>query len=121
MSQAAASRIFRTPHLDDRFDHLLLSVALLARYRDGSYTVFGNDGHHFQDSVNARPNLVVAEPIANALHRASDHLPVYLDLLVGEGASSVEEEAVWRRGEMDLSGLTGSTPLELPIHPIRIP
>jgi hypothetical protein len=58
---------------------------------------------HFNDSINRMPNNVVPEFIAQALHDASDHLPVYLDLVFPIIPSSVEEERVWRSREMDLS------------------
>lgn len=87
--------------MDDRFDFLLLSDPALQHYNTGSYTAFGNDGHHFNDSINHMPNTVVDSVTAQALHDASDHLPVYLDLVFG-GASGVEER---RRVpvEMDLT------------------
>ena len=34
--------------MDDRFDQILLSPALLSRYLPGSYTSFGNDGNHIK-------------------------------------------------------------------------
>lgn len=67
--------------VDDRFDFILLSQPLMERYVVGSYTAFGNDGQHFNNSINAEPaNTVVSQEVANALFNASDHLPVYLDL-----------------------------------------
>ena len=88
--------------LDDRFDQILLSGALLPNYTSKSYTTFGNDGQHFNDSINAMPNTAVDVATATALHDASDHLPVYLELVFKKGASGVEEERVWRN-EMDFS------------------
>lgn len=73
--------------LDDRFDLILVSASVLAS--DGlyllpnSYRAFGNDGNHFNRAVNDGPNGVVAASVANALHEASDHLPVYADFVVG--------------------------------------
>ena len=46
-------------------------------YVPGSYNEYGNDGNHFNDSINQPPNAVVSQQIADALHYASDHLPVY--------------------------------------------
>jgi|WetSurMetagenome_2_1015567.scaffolds.fasta_scaffold47239_2 hypothetical protein len=67
--------------LDDRFDLMLLSRTVNTNgginYIPGSYTVFGNDGNHFNDSINRRPNTAVPDSIADALFFASDHLPVY--------------------------------------------
>jgi hypothetical protein len=45
----------------------------------GSYTTYGNDGSHFNDSINQPPNYAVGQEIADALHYASDHLPVYAE------------------------------------------
>ncbi len=72
--------------LDDRFDMILLPQAVLNgsgfRYVPDSYTTFGNDGMHFNDSINALPNQAVSPEVANALHYASDHLPVYADFVL---------------------------------------
>jgi len=69
--------------LDDRFDFILISYYLNndmgIEYVEDSYTNFGNDGLHFNDSINESPNMAVSPEIANALHYASDHLPVYAD------------------------------------------
>jgi hypothetical protein len=46
-------------------------------YDPGSYSEYGNDGNHFNDSINKPPNAIVSQQVANALHYASDHLPVY--------------------------------------------
>ena len=66
--------------LDDRFDYILFSDSLIRSNRiftiENSYTVIGNDGHHYNMALNIMPNNVVNEEIANALHDASDHLPV---------------------------------------------
>lgn len=73
-----------TGGMDDRFDMILFSKAV----RDsggvfavpGSLTAFGNDGNHYNDSINRQPNTAVPIAVANALHNASDHLPVLLTL-----------------------------------------
>jgi endonuclease/exonuclease/phosphatase family metal-dependent hydrolase len=70
-----------TGGLDDRFDLILISQAISnsggVTYVTGSYNEYGNDGNHFNDSINQPPNSVVSQQIADALHYASDHLPVY--------------------------------------------
>ncbi|CAN5601160.1 hypothetical protein BH10BAC5_BH10BAC5_21670 [soil metagenome] len=67
--------------LDDRFDLILFSPAMNTngniRYVPGSLTPFGNDGMHYKDSLNKRPNAVVSDSVADAIHYASDHIPVY--------------------------------------------
>ena len=70
-----------TGGLDDRFDMILMSQAITnsgdITYIPGSYNEYGNDGNHFNDSINKPPNSVVSQQVADALHYASDHLPVY--------------------------------------------
>jgi endonuclease/exonuclease/phosphatase family metal-dependent hydrolase len=71
--------------MDDRFDWLFVSESILNNqsrmvYIDDSYTAFGNDGNHFNDAINSGNNFSVSEQIADALHDASDHLPVYMDV-----------------------------------------
>ncbi len=73
-----------TGGMDDRFDFMLLSYNFPNTggwdFIANSYTTFGNDGNHFDDSINALPNYAVPDSIANALHNAADHIPVYLDV-----------------------------------------
>ena len=74
-----------TGGMDDRFDFIFTSSELLAEsdcnYLDGSYTSYGNDGNHFNQSINAGNNSAVPDEIADALYVASDHLPVYMDIV----------------------------------------
>ncbi len=65
--------------MDDRFDIILTSPALRSAMRTETYTAFGNDGLHYNDSINRLPNMAVPDSVANALHAASDHLPVFAD------------------------------------------
>jgi hypothetical protein len=46
----------------------------------GSYTAYGNDGNHYNDSINRTPNTAVGQTIADAIHYSSDHIPVYVNL-----------------------------------------
>lgn len=66
--------------LDDRFDMILMSQAVMdsggITFVPGTYYAYGNDGNHYNDSVNRPPNTAVGQLIADALHYASDHLPV---------------------------------------------
>jgi endonuclease/exonuclease/phosphatase family metal-dependent hydrolase len=83
--------------LDDRFDMILCSATVLdgsGLYMvDGSYRICGNDGAHFNQSINYGYNAVVPAPVADALYWASDHLPVYIDL-TSEPPSTIEEQVV---------------------------
>lgn len=78
-----------TGGLDDRFDMLLISFSLEQSLITSSYKAYGNDGNHFNDSINRLPNAAVPDSIANALHYASDHLPVYADF-VFEGVTGMD-------------------------------
>ena len=73
--------------LDDRFDFILMSENIFGG-RDGihyirdSYNTLGNDGRHFNQSVNSPTNTSVTAAVANALYNNSDHLPVTMELTV---------------------------------------
>jgi hypothetical protein len=88
--------------LNDRFDFILISGNLMSNYIPNSYTAYGNDGGHFRDSVNRLPSEGYSPEVLNALHTASDHLPVYIDLVFDTAASSVPGERKAME-EMDLS------------------
>ena len=71
--------------MDDRFDWLFVSQTLLdetssMHYIQDTYLAYGNDGNHFNDAINDGNNNLVSDDIADALHDASDHLPVYMDV-----------------------------------------
>ncbi|MEJ2633702.1 MAG: T9SS type A sorting domain-containing protein [Calditrichia bacterium] len=76
-----------TGGLDDRFDMILISNSLADNFLPGSYTAYGNDAHHFNESINQGANSAVADSIADALYYASDHLPVYCEFVFGTPAS----------------------------------
>ncbi len=73
-----------TGGMDDRFDMILFSQAIIDSgsvfYVPGSFINYGNDGNHYNDSINKLPNMVVSEQIANALHNSSDHIPIIATL-----------------------------------------
>jgi hypothetical protein len=73
--------------MDDRFDMILLSPAVFEfsgiSYVLNSYTAYGNDGLHYNDSINRPPNNAVSQAIADAIHYASDHLPVFASFQFG--------------------------------------
>ncbi len=75
--------------MDDRFDWLFVSSSLLSDssdiyYIEDSYETFGNDGSHFNQAINSGNNASVSNEIADALHDASDHLPIYMDLFFND-------------------------------------
>jgi endonuclease/exonuclease/phosphatase family metal-dependent hydrolase len=73
-----------TGGLDDRFDFLLISAPLRngqgIDYITGTYQAFGNDGQHLNIDINDPPTIPEGVLLADALHAASDHLPVYMNL-----------------------------------------
>jgi endonuclease/exonuclease/phosphatase family metal-dependent hydrolase len=70
--------------LDDRYDMILLSYAMTGdgglTYMPGSCVVIGNDGKRLNEAVNAPENRIFNAALAEALYKASDHLPVIIDL-----------------------------------------
>lgn len=74
-----------TGGMDDRFDFLLPTYGFQTlpswQVVPGSYTEFGNDGAHFDESINNGSNSSVPDSIADALHVSSDHIPVFMDII----------------------------------------
>jgi len=73
-----------TGGLNDRFDLVLFSNAMMqsggVSYVSGSTFPLGNDGKHYNDSINQQPNTAVPVNVADALHYAADHLPLICQL-----------------------------------------
>lgn len=72
--------------LDDKFDFIFSSYNLNnnqgVEFVENSFVPYGNDGHHFNQSINNGENTAVSPQIADALYYASDHLPVYANFYV---------------------------------------
>ncbi len=83
--------------LDDRFDMILCSASLLDSTGlwliSNSYATCGNDGAHFNLSVNYGTNAAVPLYVADALYWASDHLPVFVDLST-DSAQAIDQPQV---------------------------
>jgi len=84
--------------LDDRFDFILISQAVKDAggvvYKTGTYKSYGNDGNHFNKSINDQPtNTAVSATVVNALYNASDHLPVIATFQFFN-ATGIEDEQV---------------------------
>lgn len=75
-----------TGGLDDRFDQQIISYSLAdgqgMDWIPGAYFAYGNDGAHFNLDINSGTNTAVPQAVADALQRASDHLPVVVDYQV---------------------------------------
>lgn len=83
--------------MDDRFDFILASGPIMqgsqhVRYIPGSYTTVGNDGQHYNSSINSGSNNSAPESIINDLYDMSDHLPLYLDLVLDQQGASIEND-----------------------------
>ena len=90
---------FSVGGLDDRFDQILLSDALLnnldgAGYVNNSYRTIGNDGLHFNQDIKNGTNNSAPSSIINALYDLSDHLPVLLDIDITQMSISLEESTL---------------------------
>lgn len=74
--------------MDDRFDFILISDNIKnnnqsVQYIPGTYHAVGQDGLHFNESINAPPeNTSAPAAVISALYNNSDHLPVTLKLKV---------------------------------------
>lgn len=73
--------------MDDRFDFILMSENIYGgrdgiRYVNGSHFALGQDGRHFNKSINNPTNTAVSQEVADALYNNSDHLPVTMKLVV---------------------------------------
>lgn len=84
--------------LDDRFDFILSSMNVITggqdiQYISNSYKALGNDGTHFNSSVNDGTNSSAPSSVINALYANSDHLPILMKLKVNV-VTAIPEEAL---------------------------
>lgn len=79
-----------TGGMDDRFDFVLSSMSILSgtknvKYISGSYHALAQDGDHYNSSLLDSPTIPgVPTEVVNALYNNSDHLPVIMQLLIGQ-------------------------------------
>ncbi|MBR4468758.1 MAG: T9SS type A sorting domain-containing protein [Bacteroidales bacterium] len=86
-TRSYSDECFSPGGLDDRFDFILMADEIAfsynhMRYVRDSYHAVGNDGHHFNMSVNQGYNSAVPAEVAEALFDGSDHLPVTMKIAV---------------------------------------
>ena len=86
-TRSYSDECFSSGGLDDRFDFILMADEIAfsynhMRYVQGSYHAVGNDGYHFNQSVNQGYNSSVPAEVAEALFDGSDHLPVTMKIAV---------------------------------------
>ena len=97
-SRSYSDECFSSGGLDDRFDFILMADEIAfsynhLRYVQGSYHAVGNDGRHFNMSVNQGNNTAVPTEVANALFDGSDHLPVTMKIAVDAHLGVEDNEA----------------------------
>jgi len=73
--------------MDDRFDFILMSDEIYMgfnkmKYVNLSYHAVGNDGRHFNQSIDQYGNDAVPNEVLEALFDGSDHLPVTMKMAV---------------------------------------
>ena len=88
--------------LDDRFDFILMADEIKfsynhMRYVNNSYHAVGNDGRHYNQSVNQGSNTAVPAEVAEALFDGSDHLPVTMKIAVDVhlGVEDIEAQSLY--------------------------
>ena len=86
-TRSYSDECFSSGGLDDRFDFILMADEIAfsynhMRYVQGSYHAVGNDGYHFNMSVNQNYNSSVPADVAESLYDSSDHLPVTMKIAV---------------------------------------
>jgi hypothetical protein len=82
--------------MDDRFDFIFISNDIFygssgLQYIPSSYNSVGQDGLHYNGDIYIPTNNSVPNDIARALFYMSDHIPVYMEVLIG-GDVSINEE-----------------------------
>ena len=97
-TRSYSEECFSSGGLDDRFDFILMADEIAfsynhMRYVQGSYKAIGNDGNHFNQSVNQGYNASVPVDVAEALYDGSDHLPVTMKIAVDVQVGLEDHEA----------------------------
>ena len=128
-TRSANASCFSSGGLDDRFDFILLSDEIYhgfnkIKYVNNSYYAVGNDGNHFNQSINQGVNEAVPSGVAQALFDMSDHLPVTMQVRVMDNIGVDENEmadfrvypnptnsqlTVFANGDFRISNILGQT------------
>jgi exonuclease III len=95
-THSSSSGCFSGGGLDDRFDFFLISREIRdgnfkVKYTPNSYQTIGQDGNHFNQSVNNGTNGSVPSSIADALYNFSDHLPVLMQIDITQSNIGLDE------------------------------
>ena len=105
-----------TGGLDDRFDHIMVSGAVMnntygMKYVASSYRTPGQDGRHLNRSLMDAPtNTSAPTNVIQALYEMSDHLPVQASFAMARGrASHVAVTGVNNPGVQDVFAINPFT------------
>ena len=80
--------------MDDRFDFILISSSIKdgtanINYVDDSYWAVGQDGNHYNESINDGSNNTLPSNVITALYNMSDHLPVVAEFQIDDNSSVI--------------------------------
>ncbi len=98
---------FASGGLDDRFDFILYTAPL----KDGTmglkalsstFKVIGQDGQHFNSSVDYNGNTSVPADVLTALKNNSDHLPIFMELYLDATPAYSAVDEVSRPAPLEL-------------------
>lgn len=78
--------------VDDRFDYILPTTELAPRVINSTYTHVGNDGvPRLNSGIDVPTNKKYSAEMVAALKCGSDHMPVYVDMVLGDIPASVND------------------------------
>lgn len=78
--------------VDDRFDYILPTTELAPRVINSTYTHVGNDGvPRLNSGIDVPTNKKYSADMVAALKCGSDHMPVYVDMVLGDIPASVND------------------------------
>lgn len=78
--------------VDDRFDYILPTTELAPRLLKETYTHFGNDGlPRLNSGIDDPVNKKYSAALVAALKCASDHMPTFVDMVLGDVPASIDE------------------------------
>ncbi|MDD3687914.1 MAG: hypothetical protein PHE56_14275 [Bacteroidales bacterium] len=80
--------------MDDRFDFILIAGSIKdgtanVEYKQDSYWAVGQDGLHYNKSINSPTNSTLPAEVIDALYNMSDHLPVVAEFYMGDQNSNI--------------------------------
>lgn len=95
--------------MDDRFDFIFVTDEIMngsdkVIYLANSYKAIGQDGNHFNQDINFGTNSAVPADIADALFYNSDHLPVYMEMVIDFPVGVPENQDVLANYFIDANG-----------------